>query len=52
MYFTNGDHQAFESLMRDNPGNDYYDSGKEGRFQVQQIVKVAFFCCPWKCVSR
>lgn len=21
MYFTNGDHRAFESLMRDKPGN-------------------------------
>ena len=24
MYFTNGDHQAFESLMRDKSG-DHYD---------------------------
>lgn len=29
MYFTNGDHQAFESLMRDKPG-DNYDSGASG----------------------
>ena len=29
MYFTNGDHQAFESLMRDKPG-DNYDSGADG----------------------
>ena len=31
MYFTNGDHQAFESLMRDKPG-DNYDSGADGPF--------------------
>lgn len=31
MYFTNGDHQAFESLMRDKPG-DHYDSGADGPF--------------------
>ena len=31
MYFTNGDHRAFESLMRDKPG-DHYDSGADGSF--------------------
>ena len=31
MFFTNGDHQAFESLMRDKPG-DNYDSGADGPF--------------------
>ena len=31
MFFTNGDHQAFESLMRDKPG-DHYDSGADGPF--------------------
>ncbi len=31
MYFTNGDHQAFESLTRDKPG-DNYDSGADGLF--------------------
>ena len=31
MYFTNGDHQAFESLMRDKSG-DHYDSGADGPF--------------------
>ena len=31
MYFTNGDHRAFESLMRDKPG-DNYDSGADGPF--------------------
>ena len=29
MYFTNGEHRAFESLMRDKPG-DHYDSGADG----------------------
>ena len=29
MYFTNGDHRAFESLMQDKPG-DHYDSGVDG----------------------
>ena len=32
MYFTNGDHRAFESLMRGTPGNDHYDSGADGPF--------------------
>ena len=31
MYFTNDDHRAFESLMRDKPG-DHYDSGTDGPF--------------------
>ena len=31
MFFTDGDHMAFESLMRDRPGHDYYDSGAAGR---------------------
>ena len=31
MYFTNGDHRAFESLMWDKPG-DQYDSGADGPF--------------------
>ena len=31
MFFTNGDHRAFESLMRDKPG-DHYDSGVGGSF--------------------
>ena len=30
MYFTNGDHRAFESLMRGTSGSDHYDSGKDG----------------------
>ena len=51
MYFTNGDHRAFESLMRDKPGSDHYDSGKESRFHVQKIVKAAFFCCPEICLT-
>ena len=32
MYFTNGDHRAFESLMRGAPSNDHYDSGADGPF--------------------
>ena len=32
MYFTNGDHRAFESLMRDKPGSDHYDSGVDGPY--------------------
>ena len=32
MYFTNGDHWAFECLMRDKLGNDHYDSGADGPF--------------------
>ena len=32
MYFTNGDHRAFESLMRDKPC-DQYDSGADGLIQ-------------------
>ena len=31
MYFTNGDHRAFESLMWDKPG-DQYDSGADGPY--------------------
>lgn len=31
MYFTNGDYRAFESLMRDKPG-DQYDSGADGPY--------------------
>jgi len=31
MFFTNDDHRAFESLMRDKPG-DHYDSGADGPF--------------------
>lgn len=31
MYFANGDRRAFESLMRDKPG-DHYDSGVGGSF--------------------
>ena len=31
MYFTNGDHRAFECLMRDKPG-DHYDSGADSPF--------------------
>lgn len=27
MYFTNGDHRAFESLMQDRSGIDHYGSG-------------------------
>lgn len=29
MYFTDGEHRAFERLMRDRPG-DRYDSGADG----------------------
>ena len=32
MYFTNGDHRAFESLMQDRPGSDHYDSGADGPY--------------------
>lgn len=32
MYFTNGNHRAFESLMQDRPGNDHYDSGADGPY--------------------
>lgn len=32
MYFTNGDHRAFESLMQDRPGSDHYDSGVDGPY--------------------
>lgn len=32
MYFTNGGHRAFESLMQDRPGADHYDSGAAGQF--------------------
>ncbi len=32
MYFTHGDHRAFESLMRGTPGGDHYDSGKDGPY--------------------
>ena len=32
MYFTNGDHRAFESLMQDRPGSDHYDSGMNGPY--------------------
>ena len=46
MYFTNGDHRAFESLMRDKPGNDHYDSGKEGRFHESKDRESGLFCCP------
>ena len=30
MYFTNGDHRAFESLMQDRPGSDHHDSCRNG----------------------
>ena len=45
MYFTNGDHRAFESLMRDKPG-DHYDSGADGPFpecrsSVLQVRRVS-----------
>ena len=33
MYFTNGDHRAFESFMRGTPGSDHYDSGADSRFR-------------------
>lgn len=32
MQFTDGDHRAFESLMREKPGNDHYDSGVDGPY--------------------
>ena len=32
VYFTNGDHRAFESLMQDRPGSDHYDSGVDGPY--------------------
>lgn len=32
MQFTNGGHRAFESLMKDRPGSDHYDSGVDGPF--------------------
>lgn len=32
MYFTSGDHRAFESLMQDRPGSDHYDSGVDGPY--------------------
>lgn len=30
MYFTDGSHRAFESLMQNRPGTDHYDSGEDG----------------------
>lgn len=38
MQFTNGGHRAFESLMRDKPGSDHYDSG------VYDPYEVSFLC--------
>ena len=38
MYFTNGDHQAFESLMRDKPGY-HYDSSADGPFPECQSCR-------------
>ena len=32
MFFTDGDHMAFEILIRDRPGDDHYDSGAPRRF--------------------
>ena len=32
MYFTNGDHRAFESLMQGKPGDDHFDSGVDGLY--------------------
>ena len=32
MFFTNGDHRAFESLMQGRPGGDHYDSGADGPY--------------------
>ena len=32
MYFTHGDHRAFESLMQGKPGCDHYDSGVKGPY--------------------
>lgn len=32
MQFTNGGHEAFESLMKGRPGSDHYDSGVDGLF--------------------
>ena len=32
MYYTHGDHRAFESLMQGTPGGDHYDSGKDGPY--------------------
>ncbi len=32
MYFTHGDHAAFESIMQGRPGSDHYDSGADGPF--------------------
>ena len=32
MYFTNGDHRAFERLMQERPGSDHYDSGADGLY--------------------
>ena len=32
MYFTDGEHRAFESLMMDRPGGDHYDSGEDGPY--------------------
>ena len=51
MYFTNGDHQAFERLMRGKPGNDHYDSGKEGRFHESKDRESGLFCCPKMCLT-
>jgi len=33
---TRTEHRAFESLTRDKPGSDHYNSGKKGRFHVQK----------------
>lgn len=32
MFFTNGDHRAFEQLMQGKPGSDHYDSGVDGPY--------------------
>ncbi len=32
MYFTDGEHRAFESLMMDRPGGDHYDSDEDGPY--------------------
>lgn len=32
MQFTNGGHQAFETMMQGKPGSDHYDSGVDGAY--------------------
>ena len=49
MFFTNGDHWAFECLMRDKPGV-LYDSGAEGLFPECRSYRCHRpYCKDWYC---